>query len=510
MYSSKILKNTYYLPYKSKCLNNVNNRLPNQSYNLHYFVLSSYNPFSNNEIHLIEYNDQSLSIRNVEIFDHNGEIEQMVCLDMYGNEDGEKKVLICTSGFCSSGGNTNRMNINDMKYSCSLFIGHINNLDEKEYNENYIEEMTENVEREEDDIRHISFEDGQKREQRQLDEVVGVIEAEKSRDAIEARKAVEAWDAVKARGVYVDRKVDTLLEKKGIEETHQNINKLEENQNSHISNDMKEKEIRCELNISSRNNGNIKKVYLPGEKKKVPLNKLCDLKRSKEYDGIKNIAVDNYEKEFHRIAIIDKYSYNIFEKNKNDMNLIQSNNLKKELNYGVFDPHHENILAVISDIYIYGYDIKSNKEIFSAYTNHKSNLTSIDFNPNIPNVIISSSNDGFIKFWDLRYLKNSFLTINIHSHWVTSLNFNNYHDELLLTTSTDNTVKLHKIEYPNNLNLQKKETNYKLIKTYTDHEESVYKGIWSKTDAWVFASLSYDGKCVVNTVPTEQKYKILL
>lgn len=50
----------------------------------------------------------------------------------------------------------------------------------------------------------------------------------------------------------------------------------------------------------------------------------------------------------------------------------------------------------------------------------------------------------------------------------------------------------------------------RLIKVYEDHEESVYKVEWSSVEPWIFASLSYDGRLVINKVPREEKYKILL
>ncbi len=53
-------------------------------------------------------------------------------------------------------------------------------------------------------------------------------------------------------------------------------------------------------------------------------------------------------------------------------------------------------------------------------------------------------------------------------------------------------------------------TSDKLIKTYTDHDDSIYSISWSSCDAWCFASLSYDGRVVVNQVPAAEKYKILL
>lgn len=50
----------------------------------------------------------------------------------------------------------------------------------------------------------------------------------------------------------------------------------------------------------------------------------------------------------------------------------------------------------------------------------------------------------------------------------------------------------------------------KLVKIYEDHEESVYSVEWSSVDPWIFASLSYDGRLVINKVPKEEKFRILL
>ena len=47
------------------------------------------------------------------------------------------------------------------------------------------------------------------------------------------------------------------------------------------------------------------------------------------------------------------------------------------------------------------------------------------------------------------------------------------------------------------------------IKTFDDHEDSVYCVEWSATDPWVFASLSYDGRLVINHVPRNIKFRIL-
>ena len=48
-----------------------------------------------------------------------------------------------------------------------------------------------------------------------------------------------------------------------------------------------------------------------------------------------------------------------------------------------------------------------------------------------------------------------------------------------------------------------------VIQRYEEHEDSVYAAVWSTADAWVFASLSYDGRLVINHVPDQEKFAIL-
>ena len=48
-----------------------------------------------------------------------------------------------------------------------------------------------------------------------------------------------------------------------------------------------------------------------------------------------------------------------------------------------------------------------------------------------------------------------------------------------------------------------------VLAKYAEHEDSVYAVTWSAADAWVFASLSYDGRLVINHVPSQEKLAIL-
>ena len=41
-------------------------------------------------------------------------------------------------------------------------------------------------------------------------------------------------------------------------------------------------------------------------------------------------------------------------------------------------------------------------------------------------------------------------------------------------------------------------------------EDSVVAVDWSQRDAWVFAAASYNGTLIVGSVPSKEKYRILL
>lgn len=49
----------------------------------------------------------------------------------------------------------------------------------------------------------------------------------------------------------------------------------------------------------------------------------------------------------------------------------------------------------------------------------------------------------------------------------------------------------------------------RVIARFDQHEESVYCVEWSAADPWTLASLSYDGRLLINRVPKAEKYKIL-
>eukprot|EP01125_Pyxidicula_operculata_P007751 TRINITY_DN2625_c0_g1_i2.p2 TRINITY_DN2625_c0_g1~~TRINITY_DN2625_c0_g1_i2.p2 ORF type:complete len:145 (-),score=36.58 TRINITY_DN2625_c0_g1_i2:69-503(-) len=137
----------------------------------------------------------------------------------------------------------------------------------------------------------------------------------------------------------------------------------------------------------------------------------------------------------------------------------------------------------------------------------------VDINPNVPTCIMSGGDDGKIKFWDTRKYDEPLKVLSKNSHWVWKVQFNKSFDSLVLSSSTDGTVNLWNIQslsFKNStLKGESKKQEDKLIKTFNDHEDSVYSICWGACDNMTFASLSYDGRLVVNRVPDSEAQQIL-
>ncbi|KAM6367660.1 EARP and GARP complex-interacting protein 1 isoform 3-T3 [Alca torda] len=131
---------------------------------------------------------------------------------------------------------------------------------------------------------------------------------------------------------------------------------------------------------------------------------------------------------------------------------------------------------------------------------------------------IATANDTTVRGWDTRSMR------------VWNVRYNHSHDQLILTGSSDSRVILsnmvsissepfgHMVD-DDELSDQEDQHQEEKIKeplqdsviaTYEEHEDSVYAVEWSSADPWLFASLSYDGRLVINRVPRALKYHILL
>lgn len=204
----------------------------------------------------------------------------------------------------------------------------------------------------------------------------------------------------------------------------------------------------------------------------------------------------------------------------------------------------------------------------TGHPHHRYGITDLDYNPNKPNLLVTSGKDGLLKFWDLRKTGCGHYDVSGageedilgggatkkkqrpllvarggHRHWCTRVLYNPFHDQLVLSAGTDSLVNLWRIstissaplltfdeeqqQQPSSLlgggsstsgspedptdsqGLNETEGPNVRVSRY-EHMDSVNAIAWGAADAWIYMSASYDGKVVLNHVPSKEKYKILL
>uniref|UniRef100_A0A3Q1JTG5 EIPR1-like beta-propeller domain-containing protein n=1 Tax=Anabas testudineus TaxID=64144 RepID=A0A3Q1JTG5_ANATE len=198
---------------------------------------------------------------------------------------------------------------------------------------------------------------------------------------------------------------------------------------------------------------------------------------------------------------------------------------------GKWSPHHNcSQLATANDTAIRGWDLRTMSQIYCIENAHGLLVRDLDFNPNRQYYLASCGDDCKVKFWDVRNVQEPVKTLEEHSHWVWSVRYNHSHDQLVLTASSDSRLILSNMvsissepfgHLVDDEELSEGEDNHQddkskeplkdsVVSTYEEHEDSVYAAEWSSADPWLFASLSYDGRLVINRVPRALKYRILL
>lgn len=199
---------------------------------------------------------------------------------------------------------------------------------------------------------------------------------------------------------------------------------------------------------------------------------------------------------------------------------------------GRWNPHSNCMqIATANGSSVRGWDLRSMEQVYHIDGAHLQCVRNLDFNPNKQYYLASCGDDCKTKFWDTRNTEEPLMVLSNHSHWVWSVRYNHFHDQLVLTSSSDSRVILtnavsissepfghlvddeidddeHDSGHKEKLPAEQQKDG--VIATYEEHEDSVYAAEWSTADPWLFASLSYDGRVVINRVPRAEKYKILL
>jgi WD40 repeat protein len=203
------------------------------------------------------------------------------------------------------------------------------------------------------------------------------------------------------------------------------------------------------------------------------------------------------------------------------------------------DPHHPQQVSTVDDTHLKTWDLRASRLAFKRDGAHLFGARDVDYNPNVPYQVLTTGEDSVLRFWDLRNLKNCVQALSGgHHHWIVRARFNSHHDQLVLSCGTDSAVCLWRAGSVASAPLgadspaatgaagSSGEAGGEaggaaasgasarlpdgLIRRFEEHEDSCYSCCWSSMDAWIFASVSYDGKLVVNRVPGEEKYRILL
>ncbi|KAH3759482.1 EARP-interacting protein [Pelomyxa schiedti] len=183
---------------------------------------------------------------------------------------------------------------------------------------------------------------------------------------------------------------------------------------------------------------------------------------------------------------------------------------------GQWCPLLPNLVVVTHETSIRGFDLRSRDSTFVIERAHSDGyIRALDFNPNALYSFATGGDDCKVKFWDTRKPK-ALKEMTGHSHWVWNVKYNPFHDDMLVSSGSDCKVILWSVaslsfRMSNALKERKEgEDVYRpppdsAIKVYDDHEDSVYGLAWSActNSSWNFASLSYDGHLLVNTVPQE-------
>ncbi|XP_022951369.1 WD repeat-containing protein DWA2-like [Cucurbita moschata] len=161
-------------------------------------------------------------------------------------------------------------------------------------------------------------------------------------------------------------------------------------------------------------------------------------------------------------------------------------------------------------------------------------IRNVDYNPKRKHLLVTAEDETGISLWDLRNPKVPIQQLPGHTHWTCAARCNPEYDGLILSAGTDSAVNLW---LPSVSNGELKSESscsclgcfffflfkiyadtcylYKLMSrsvdsppqqgdpllhSYSDYEDSVYGLAWSCREPWIFASLSYDGRVVVESV----------
>ncbi|CAM6035432.1 unnamed protein product [Sphagnum compactum] len=175
---------------------------------------------------------------------------------------------------------------------------------------------------------------------------------------------------------------------------------------------------------------------------------------------------------------------------------------------GCWDPHDVNHVATATDVSVQCWDLRSMNQTNKIEQAHMLQVRHLDFNPKKQHIMITAGDDSRIRIWDLKMPNIPLQELPGHQHWAYRVQYNPKYEELVLSSGTDSRVNLWHVALalsgdakPRSPFGSPKGPSDSLLRAYTEQEDSVYGLAWSTRDPWVFASVSYDGRVMVDSVP---------
>ena len=214
-----------------------------------------------------------------------------------------------------------------------------------------------------------------------------------------------------------------------------------------------------------------------------------------------------------------------------------------------FDPHNTQVVSVAQGRWVQGFDCRENNSdgngtpAFCIGDADTFGIRDVDYNPNKPLCVATCGDDRAVRFWDIRNVSEPIRILHGHNSFCQIVRYNRFHDQLLLSAGSDSLVNLWRVSSvssapllellesandevlgtgsgeggnamgsPNSLYSANTDAGDCCIRAFGEdyHDDAVYSVAWSASDAWVFASVDYKGNVAINTVPSTEKYKILL
>lgn len=182
----------------------------------------------------------------------------------------------------------------------------------------------------------------------------------------------------------------------------------------------------------------------------------------------------------------------------------ESSGILHYLSGGAWDPHDVNVVASTCESSIQFWDLRTMKKTNSIEHGH---FRSLDYDSKKKHMLVTAEDESGIHVWDLRKPKVPVLELPGHAHWTWAVRCNPEYDGLIASAGTDSTVNLWFASPPSSDDLSSEsftESPLKrvdpLLHSYSDYEDSVYGLAWSFREPSLFASLSHDGRVVVESI----------